>query len=673
MTLRSRSGRLPRKFAVQRTPTRPKSPKSRSSTRLARKYKKAKGRPFENYEKQILDDTLTTRIAKAEKPSKHNAENEHLAAEETTVPDPIPETGFRPTQAQAPPPASSVSATAVPSVHSVPLSKTGLPSPVFSALPPLLSLGPTTAATPTSSTQASSHSGLVSSNSEAKAPHAHQASQTHKLSTPIIVLLAVGSGLLLVGFFVFIKIYSRPTRRPRPKPSLPILEDPFADDKMYKSESPVFGGKERTSSSGLNSGLWTWTQYVRPSSTISRPDGAAKSDNSPKGGSFGYGAVARSPRLQSKGPIGRSGKGQYNLSGHAHTQSAPHIDSPVNSMYQPSLQQVKGALSRTASRISAASMSLYPASPQPSHRNIGLAIGGYSPQTTFTADGLSVLQRSASKASRTGPDTESGGLLSKTKRYSQGLAYNDVDVPSPTFLPYAASQPANIPSHAGRTKIKSSYYTPGTYPRTSGSSNPEAVDQPQQKQPSLRKSESRRDRDTQALTYALGLSSPASTYAMPSPQPTLYPDDSLSVVDGKAPKRQLSKRKVSDKDVVPSLPVIATATDASAALGSLMLMDFSPSGSKRMSMNGASKPLGSVTNLASSKSNKLLAPPASKAFVSRSDDKPPYIPLPAPLPSLSQMGLEHANPQAYADYRSPTYSIYGLYEAERKSVFGQST
>jgi len=43
------------------------------------------------------------------------------------------------------------------------------------------------------------------------------------------------------------------------------------------------------------------------------------------------------------------------------------------------------------------------------------------------------------------------------------------------------------------------------------------------------------------------------------------------------------------------------------------------------------------------------------------------VPSPPPIPSLAQMALAHTNPEDYADYRSPTYSIYGLYEADRKS------
>jgi hypothetical protein len=76
-----------------------------------------------------------------------------------------------------------------------------------------------------------------------------------------------------------------------------------------------------------------------------------------------------------------------------------------------------------------------------------------------------------------------------------------------------------------------------------------------------------------------------------------------------------------------------------------MLMDFGGAGE-------------SMVNLASASSAAL----AAKKTVSRSDDKPPRVPSPPPLPSLAQMGLEHTDPEAYANYRSPTYSIYGLYE-----------
>jgi hypothetical protein len=45
----------------------------------------------------------------------------------------------------------------------------------------------------------------------------------------------------------------------------------------------------------------------------------------------------------------------------------------------------------------------------------------------------------------------------------------------------------------------------------------------------------------------------------------------------------------------------------------------------------------------------------------RTDDRPPRVPSPPVLPSLAQMAMAHTNGQEYGDYRSPTYSLYGLY------------
>ncbi|KAI0306487.1 hypothetical protein B0F90DRAFT_1690294 [Multifurca ochricompacta] len=45
----------------------------------------------------------------------------------------------------------------------------------------------------------------------------------------------------------------------------------------------------------------------------------------------------------------------------------------------------------------------------------------------------------------------------------------------------------------------------------------------------------------------------------------------------------------------------------------------------------------------------------------RADDRPPRVPSPPVLPSLTQMAMAHTNGQDYGDYRSPTYSLYGLY------------
>jgi hypothetical protein len=126
----------------------------------------------------------------------------------------------------------------------------------------------------------------------------------------------------------------------------------------------------------------------------------------------------------------------------------------------------------------------------------------------------------------------------------------------------------------------------------------------------------------------------------------------LSVVEAKRAQKPVHKKPApsnrssrvfgrADDNGLPASPTV----DATAALGNLMLMDFGGAGE-------------SMVNLASASSAAL----AAKKTVSRSDDKPPRVPSPPPLPSLAQMGLEHTDPEAYANYRSPTYSIYGLYE-----------
>ncbi|KNZ71825.1 hypothetical protein J132_07314 [Termitomyces sp. J132] len=455
--------------------------------------------------------------------------------------------------------------------------------------------------------------------------------QSHKLSIPLIVLLAVGCTLISIVIFSLVKCYSRPTRRLRPRPSLPVLDDPFGDDKeLALEDSPIFGGKERSSN-----GIWSWSHYPQPGIAITKPPSIAQPD------AAGGGRPSNS---------GSNWRTQSAYSGHGHTQSVPTVTSG-NSPFHASLQQLQGALSRTATRMSAASASLYTSSPR-NHSHVGLAITR-SPMTTFTADGSSVLRR-----------TEPKTALDQRRNNS-------------------APQREVSTNNAGRSKIKSSYYNVNSYPRIS---NPTLANANKtqgfgsESQPGFRKSDARRDRDTQALTHALGLSSPAPAHA--SPQPTLYPDDSLSVVDAKRPrklqtsshKKQVSE-KVKEDDRRPSLPVISTAMDASAALGSLMLMDFAGNTTrlddKRLSVTSLNKATSGGAGTKSGPGPSLVkTSTSSKRNSLRSNDKPPSIPLPELLPSLEQMGLEHANPQAYADYRSPTYSIYGLYGDDRKSGTG---
>ncbi|KAL5532599.1 hypothetical protein ACEPAF_4373 [Sanghuangporus sanghuang] len=152
------------------------------------------------------------------------------------------------------------------------------------------------------------------------------------------------------------------------------------------------------------------------------------------------------------------------------------------------------------------------------------------------------------------------------------------------------------------------------------------------------KSQERRVRDTKALTSALGLGSPPPPSSCFSPV-SIYPDDSLSIAHGRDYTRPPSEAPPSE---LPS----PSATHA--ALGDLMLQDF-PSAATFNSLRSGDPFAGE--------------PAVKKSAKSRINDRPPRVPSPPPLPSLSQMALANADP----DYHSPTYSIYGLYEAQRKS------
>ncbi|KAG5647231.1 hypothetical protein DXG03_000766 [Asterophora parasitica] len=715
MPLIGRTHRLPhtfssRKLAPGRQPKSSRVTTNKISHRFVRIHRKSKAysRESSRRQKYVAADSY------ADRDDRHRhilGYNRHLG-EVTAIPNPTPDTGLKPTTTP------SFSTTAPPvhqSVHSVPLSKTGLPSPTstptsaptFSTLPPLLSLDPNSSSAPSQTAAPSTSAYEGPEPTMVSAAESQRPSQPHKLSIPIIVLLAVSSGVLLIGLFTLIKYYSRPRRRHFPTPSRPILDDPFADFADAKfppvedPDSPIFGGKERIS--GANGALWSWSQYPRPTISVTKPE-----DNGPsEPASNGSGIIkAHPPHLQGS----RNSKA---VSGHGHSHSVPITsgDSP----YYASLQQVKGAMSRVANRISMASVSMYPSSPQSafSNSNVGLAIT----RSPMTGDGSNVLKRTEPKAAldRTrntlAASEAAKGTISASltmDRYSDSSAYDGSELGSPSVLPYAATPANPPPTYGGRSRIKSSYYTPGSYPRVSDAHVLNGTNGNNKISGDSRVGyTAKKDRDTQALTYALGLHSPATDYGgastmPPSPQPTLYPEDSMSR------RPSLRKplpagggggghgKKKSEGRGHPSLPVISHAMDASAALGSLMLLDFNGQAT-RVDNGGTSNAsnvvttttgagnnnTGSISKSGRRMSQTVLSRPAEVGGAGarvvaplrrngsgRSDDKPPSIPLPElGLPSLTQMGLEHANPQAYADYRSPTYSIFGLY-GDRKSGIG---
>jgi hypothetical protein len=572
-----------------------------------------------------------------------NKDEHSLSGEIKSVSNPALDTGSRPTQAR--PGHSVFTAISILPTH-LPSIRPILPLSTFVPLPPLLSHAPTTTITsPASPISAASPSGLEPSKAPVTAPLDHETPhQLHKLSTPVIILLAVGSGLLFVGIFIILKVSTRPTRRQRPTPSLPILNDSFSDyDKFTPKDSPIFGGTEKTSPlAGNNSAVWAWTPYIRPEPAVPKPNPTTL----PK---------------EKFPPRSHSGQSHYPFVSHVHTPSVPlpsHGNSYLSSYRPPG---------RAERRSSAPSMSPYFSSPR---NSLGTGIGNSvsRPTEALTIGGRRDVQRTGRKhvpevSSIYATDDKDNPPKMAEKRQSQGLAYDGAVVSSPSVL-CVVPQTVSNPSRGGRTRIKSTYFAPGSYPRNSNLPTKISADRsdPMERlhKLSIQKSQSRRDRDTQALTFALGLSSPVTDYAMSSPQPTLYPDDSLSVVESRSPnihhshKKQTGFSRTAVEDL-PSLPKIVTDAGGSAALGSLMLMDFGAEPTVNNMGTSPTKPLGSNSTTPLKKS----AP--------RNDGRPPRVPSPPPLPSLAQMALEHADPQAYANYKSPTYSIYGLYEHDRKS------
>ncbi|KAF9075203.1 hypothetical protein BDP27DRAFT_1315672 [Rhodocollybia butyracea] len=527
----------------------------------------------------------------------------------TDLPVPIPETGLSTVHPLLAFP-STISRTTLTPIVTVPA--LAIPSNIFSPAPLLVTpttlnlVSSTHATTPTTPTLKSSP---VSSSSQVlSSPNtaAQSSSISHKLPVTIIAVLAVGSAVFLLGIFIIVKACTRPTHRARPKPSLPILDEAFCDDDLYsvtKLDSPIFGGKEQMSQNDSGLPTWTWTQYADARTETVPPLLYSTSDH----------------------------KGSYNADGALHALHPISSDVGANDFLfprPPPSQSVPttlvshfgmpNVLTTAASRFSIArSLSVYPASPV---------------EKNYTADGHPIIQRSSKIALR----------RSDSRSSSDSLAYDATELKSPQFLAHFQTEAPTAP--VGRTRIKSSYYTPGSYPRMSSlpsstsmksskTKTEDVVEFNIQELPPIQRTDSRKARDTKALTSALGIASPTMETIPLSPAQTLYPDDSLSVVDMKRLPSQKHQHK-------PAAAVAMSTVDTSTALGSLMLMGFGTTDRSLSSL--ATVPL---------------------------HDKPPRVPSPPPMLSLAQMGLENANPEAFVNYRSPTYSIFGLYgDSDRRSM-----
>ncbi|KAJ3495531.1 hypothetical protein NLJ89_g10611 [Agrocybe chaxingu] len=559
--------------------------------------------------------------------------NQHPAVDEiTAIPNPTPDTGISPmTALGAGYPLfgalsdTSTSGLIIPSTSSSNLSHSPTPPISFSALPPLPSRAPSSTLSG-ENREVSSSAFLPIETSPTSKPQSN-AAQAHQVNVAVIVLLAVG-------------------RQPRPTPSLPILKDVETDEDFFETqESPIFGGKERLSPMpGVGGPTWAWVQYPNPKSTQSLAPPQQEYNT----------ASQLAPELQ--------------------TASIPQCT--ANQIYanlaaQPAIQPIPTAVLHSAKRQSIASMY----SPVANSKRTSVR-----QDTMLTADGHDVLKRSKSKnsprwRSQLGPDEKQNrdSLVS-----CAGLAYDggEVDSPAPGEYVHTQQTPVLSQSFEGRARIRSGYFAAGTYPRISTlPSASYSIATATRINVSQRNSFSKdklalqkRQRDTEALTYALGLASPRTEYVASSPQPTLYPDDSMSVVDTEKrhKKRNLSERRAIE--VVPDVPVIVPTEKTT---NSLMTMEF---GVSQMSLSALTlEPAseggaGRVEGHREADRMDAQVNAASQPPLSRHVDKPPRVPSPPPLLSLTQMGLQQHNPEAFASYRSPTYSLYGLYEGpDRKS------
>lgn len=632
----------------------------RASARLADDTEKSMSSSMETSEDTGTDSTRSNSRPKLPPASQPVPHHDYSVHEITNVPAPIPDTGVPPPSADTTTLVTSpilafqtfVTSKTSSSRSRVPSKSTFVPLPSLktqnlteieeAAAHSSLVIHPTPTARPVTITTAAGVSHDRSSQSN-----------TSHLSTTAIIALAVSGGLTLFIVIILAKLLKRPRRRRTPTPSLPILHDgTFPDGKTEGEGSPIFGGKERSSptlqarNAKGNTGLWTWTQYnsgipkPAPTVTVTR---SSSQDQLPSNNQItpqvGLGVVDNDTTyVQGQNPV------QYPFIGHGHPNVVSKAKGPVH------LQPVQNAITRAVSRLSTVSMSLYPNSPGGYSQvgaDVGLAIDGVTHEEPGNVAVPKYKDRMMAARNRTSVITPGSAKDAAALRRSQSFAYGGMETASPS--------PNRATGNGGRARIKSTYYTPGSYPRASAAATNYGKHDVERELDGIRIGQSRIEHvDSQRGTA--GLISPVP----PSPQPTLYPDDSMSVI-GEAKKVTLTGR--SQKKPVPKATHCDSPPTDTAALGSLMMVDFA-----------ASKSTASLVNIRPSEAARAREGQGGTCTVTgksnlkkRVEDKPPRVPSPPPIPSLAQMALQHADPEGYADYHSPTYSIYGLYDGDRKS------
>ena len=440
---------------------------------------------------------------------------------------------------------------------------------------------------------------------------------SHQLPASAIILLAAGSVLLVATILILAKLFIRPQRRSHPTPSLPILQDAFPRRKLG-DESPLFGGKERLSSQPImNSIPWTWTQY-QSDVPKSVPVGSTEKSgptNQPQ---------MRQSRLVDEPP-------------NVFEPSEPTMqDAPGRSM--ATNQSSDGHTNKAMSRLSTLSGLVYTGSAYEStgQENIGIAVSSGQGDLEF---GGSTTRDHRKRASARQSMRNFDKRRSTIYGSPEGLAYTI----SPSLPPAGNDDTVDSdgPSRQGRARVKAPYVA-GSYLRGSAPKGPDRAHlevnpfgdpvNGEYVLPPVPGLSTGREADSKRGSFGVGTITPDPAV---SPGFGLYPDDSLSAAEDQiwaAHNHVTGKRPTHDDE------------GGGMAVSDDLLGAVSPgTAARRLSMQ------------------KTRARDQRPEKSKRTDDRPPRVPSPPVLPSLAQMAMAHTHGQEYGDYRSPTYSLYGLY------------
>ena len=432
---------------------------------------------------------------------------------------------------------------------------------------------------------------------------------SHQLPAASIILLAAGSVLLVATILILAKLFVRPRRRSHPTPSLPILQDVFPHRKLG-DESPLFGGKERLSSQPIMNAIpWTWTQYQSDVPKSAPVTSIAKSGaiNLPQ---------MRHSRLVDEPP---------NVFDTAEPTMQEAPETPITAN-----QSSDGHPNKAMSRLSTLSGLVYtgPVYESTGQENIGIAVSSGQGDLESGSAARDHRKRASARQSMRNFDKRRSTIYGSP----EGLAYTM----SPA-LPAGNDDRLDFDgsTRQGRARVKAPYvagsYLRGSAPKAHSEVNPfgDPVNGVYVLPP-MPGSSTGKEADS---TGGVG---PITPDLAVSARFSKYPDDPLSVTEDRIWTIQNHvKGKQSTHDDEGGL---VAGDDISGAV-------VSPgAGARRLSMQQKTK----ARDLPSEKSR-------------RTDDRPPRVPSPPVLPSLAQMAMAHTHGQEYGDYRSPTYSLYGLY------------